>query len=323
MDFKDFTAGRDDDSKRLDRIVKRIFKDNPEINCHEIIRKRLVRLNREKAKSESKVKQGDLISIASFLLDNKKNQKTSSGNGNACPDQNIDVIFRNEHLLVINKPKGACVQPSENQKQSLSEIIPRMFPSENDSLSFKVGPLHRLDRNTSGLLVFSQSSIGAKWFSESMQKHLVHKIYVGIAEGSLAAPHTWTDCMEESDEKTGGFHTMKINDTETSSTKTAITHATPLSYGENHGKAVTLVQYTIETGRKHQIRCQSSYHGFPLLGDNAYGGTGKSFFLHAAKIFFPVDNPVGLPHQLACDIPEEFKKNLDFNLINWNGELII
>ncbi|MBR6079315.1 MAG: RluA family pseudouridine synthase [Treponema sp.] len=323
MDFKDFRAGRDDDSKRIDHILARILDGFGNARIQEAIRKRLVRLNNLKTTPGQRVQEGDIISVATFLVSGgqeiqsveKKSAKSSGG----LPTP--DVVFKNEHILIINKPRGISAQPSMNGETSLSELISKLYPGEKDSLSFRIGPLHRLDKNTSGLMAFSQSSTGAKWFSDAMGEHKIKKTYLGIAEGRIEKPETWVDFLSES-KTSGGFHKMELA-REKDLGREAVTHATPLAHGKNQNGELTLVQFDIETGRKHQIRCQSMAHGHPLMGDCAYNGHGKTFYLHAARLTFPDDNPIGLPPQICCEIPNDFKKNLDLNLLNWDGQLII
>ena len=108
----------------------------------------------------------------------------------------------------------------------------------------------------------------------------------------------------------------------------AITEATPLCWGKYKGNETTLIQYKILTGKKHQIRFQSSLNGFPLYGDTAYGGTkfsakNKSFFLHSVYLELPENKEFETPKNIYCKIPIEFEEFLQLNLINWNGKLIL
>lgn len=323
MDFKDFTAGKDDDSKRLDRIVRRILTDSPQINIHEIIRKRLVRVNEKKSSPECKIYEGDKISIAAFLFSSATENQTSTVKDCGL-DIKIETVFKNSHILIINKPKGFNVQPSLDDPRSLSSIVAKQFPGDRKSISFRTGPLHRLDKNTTGLLVFSQSTEGARWFTEAMKIHSIKKTYIGLAEGKLADTQRWVDCLSNSEKKgSENFHSMEIVEQNHALAQEAVTTATPLAYGKIWGHDCTLVQYDIETGRKHQIRCQTSFHGHPLFGDSTYGGHGKAFFLHAIRLKFPKDNPVDVPEEILCPIPDDLEKTLTLSLIKWDGQLII
>ena len=321
MDFTDFTAGKDDDSRRLDRVLLRLIPGRTHSDLQKLMRKRLVKMNGSRASGEVRLHAGDVISVASFLLGESPCVNDSSPD-KSHPDEDsvfpFEKIFENEHILVINKPWNVNVQPSNQSEKSLSEIVPG-FIKLSGSISFVPGPLHRLDRLTTGLLAFSKSSLGARWFSDAMKNHLIKKSYVGLADGRLEKDELWCDRISQIEDKSlSSFHTVRVSD----DGMEAITLARPLSLGRN----LSLVQYDIKTGRKHQIRCQSSFHGHPLDGDTAYGGRMNdegTFFLHAARLIFPKDNPLGLPCELRCDIPEGFQKKIILDLIKWDGQLII
>ena len=319
MDFTDFTAGKDDDSRRLDRVAQRLLPGRGYSEIQALMRKRLVKLNGTRARPDTRVSVGDVISVASFLL-------SSAGDGEKSVPQSasepkFEIIFENEHILVINKPWGINVQPSKNGGENLASMVASYLSEKKSgsSLSFAPGPLHRLDRLTTGLLAFSKSSLGARWFTDAIKNHAVRKSYVGLAEGRLVAECMWRDRISDVPEKSASsFHTVCVS----KDGAEAITTARPLAFGRN----LSLVQYDIETGRKHQIRCQTSFHGHPLEGDSAYGGKPNSegtFFLHAAHLSFPNENPIGLPAELTAPVPQGFQKKLILDLINWSGQIII
>lgn len=310
MDFKDFPFGQDDTDRRLDKIIRRFLPDRSLSEVYGLIRKGLVRINGKKTKENYRISEGDVLNIAEFLC-----QKLSE----AAPDtpsekpenrSKIDInkliVFKNEHLLILNKPYDIKVH---GDSDSLDTAVKAWYEKNvsNDSLSFKSGPLHRLDRKTTGLLVFSLSSQGARWFTENLENHVIRKTYLGIMEGAFPEKARWEDkiCKVE-DQK--GFVTVKKDD---ENGKTAITNAKPLEYKEIRGFKTTLTEYDIETGRTHQIRCQSSIHGFPLFGDTAYGsskqkGLSRDFYLHAWKLHFPKDNPLNLPETVTCNPDKDF-----------------
>ena len=295
--------------------------------------------NAKKTNGAYRINENDIISIASFLLNNEKNSYESNkslqmSNKKEAKTKKLEVIFQNKHLLIINKPYGINVQPSQNDSTSISQIIKESIPIDNLSISFTPAPLHRLDKRTTGALVISKSLEGAKWFSFAIKEHLIKKIYIGIAKGILKEKCFWCDYIkEDTDKMQTSFHKQEISSLENPQTQKAITYAYPLAYGSINGIDVTLTQYTIETGRKHQIRAQTAFHSFPLLGDSAYDKTilskakdqrqNHEFYLHAIALIFPKDNPIKMPEIVYAPIQEEFKKTLNSNLIKWNGKLIL
>lgn len=318
MDFNDFEIGKDDISRRLDKVI-RIFASNLSLtDIYKSIRKGLIRINHKKTKSDYRLKEGDLISIATFLI-NKSNDHINKKNicNNSVEKSNLkmpEIVFQNEHLLIINKPYDVNVHGDIN---SLDKVIDNYLNNDNsnnllnNSLSFKPGPLHRLDRKTTGLLVFSKSLEGAQWFTENIKNHIVTKKYWGLAQGKLTKQVKWCDYITKNEESNSGFHTVLVRSEITTNSDFAETIATPLCHGNLQGLEVTLIEYDIKTGRKHQIRSQSAFHGYPLLGDTAYGGkriTGnfQDFYLTAKELTFPKNNPLNLPEKLTISLPSSF-----------------
>lgn len=332
MDFKEFKAGKDDEGRRLDKILKGLLPENS-TNLFQLLRKGLIKVNGKKADAAQKVIENDIITIAAFIFENKDNSAPESEEtkktNSASKDKNnisfskLEKIFQNEHIIIINKPYGISCQPSSSGND-LSTMIQKEFPNNGSSLSFKPGALHRLDKNTTGILCFSQSTQGAQWFTENIKTHKIKKTYIGLAQGKMLHSHEWMDGIENEGERDKNFYKVRVKKYYKEDT-VATTTAIPLLRGKVNGKDVTLVQYNIGTGRKHQIRAQSSFHGYPLLGDTTYGGKKieeSAFFLHAICLEFP-ENPIGLPEKIQCPLSDNFKAFLKANLINWNGQLII
>lgn len=327
MEFKDFTAGINDEGRRFDKVIRKLLPDTPMSALYSAIRKGLIKLNKHKARIETKVENADVISIASFLLENQNQPDKhiqSKKNNDFSQKIEFEKIFQNDDFLVINKPYDVNVHGTN----SLSKIIEKDFleNKKDDSLSFVPGPLHRLDRKTTGLLVFSESLKGASWFSKAISEKTIEKYYIGIAEGNICQKEIWEDHIEEAGENKFNYYRMKITDS-SEQTLFCKTIVTPLSHGQFQKKEITLCQYQILTGKKHQIRCQSEFHGHSLLGDTVYGGTkmhlSQEYFLHAYKMIFPDENPLALPLSITAEIPENFKNFINLSLIKWDGSLII
>ena len=326
MDFTDFIAGKDDDGRRIDRVLQKILPQTPASGIYSAIRKKLIRVNRQGCKGNQQVFQGDCIQIASFLIKPQESQQNNYSNDKIKSNSTIaldesDIVFMNEHILILNKKSGISVQPGGKGVSLWEEVVQFHQKRQNEhSLSFKPGPLHRLDRFTSGLVAFSLSLEGARWFTQAMQAQQIKKDYLGITQGHLRQMEIWTDFLEDADSGKGGFYTVKVSP----SGEKAVTEAIPLSVSQT--MPLTLVQFKIHTGRKHQIRCQSAHHGYPLYCDSAYNPKAKSqekFFLHAYRLTFPKDNPLLLPEKIEAPIPQEFEKFLTLNLINWDRQIIL
>lgn len=307
MDFVDFTAGKNDEDRRLDRVIRLFIKETPLSQIYKLLRKGLIKVNHKKTNPDYRVQQNDVISVAAFLLENQpsENQKKQV--------ELPQIIFQNEHLLILNKPYDVTV----HGKNSLAEQVQTFYETQNEqnksSLSFKTGPLHRLDKKTTGLIAFSWSLEGARWFSQNIKNHTIKKTYRTILQGHLQKEEIWEDFIEETHDNLSSFHTVKASKTSTQNSKNAYSIFTPIAYGKYKGKDVTFAQVQIKTGRMHQIRAQSALHNFPLLGDEAYNAKRINekcdLFLHAVKLEFPQDNPLNLPSKIVAPLPNDF---LDF-----------
>ncbi len=317
MEFNSYTAGTDDDGKRLDRILKSLFMSLPsqeterkeQTNIYQALRKKLIKVNGEKAEPSKRIRTGDTIEIANFLKCSPSKHKPFPQEHTVSPFP-FEILYQNDDLLFINKPSGINVQPSTKSDISISQYVQaaHKYQDNNASLSFIPSPLHRLDRYTSGILAISKSAHGAEYFSKAIQKHEIKKTYIGICQGIIKKEEFWEDYIEkEPSSKENSFHKVKISSKEKG--KLAQTLIKPLCIGNSPYHEISLVEYSISTGRKHQIRIQSSIHGHPLYADTAYGGhpsTNCHFFLHALSLTFPVDNPLSLPTRLEAPIPALF-----------------
>ena len=332
MEFSVFFAGPDDDGRRLDRIIRKKAESACISSVYSAIRKGLIKVNEKKTSAEQKVKTGDKISIAAFLLHaEQKNALHDSHSDSHAPSSDkipkikFETVFQNEFVKIINKPYDVNVHGTN----SLASIIEQAYKKESfgTSLSFTPGPLHRLDKKTTGLLVFSNSISGAVWFSKAISDKVIRKFYIGICHGTLQNRQLWNDYIIPDSERKSNFYTMKIDCSCTDRKNLASTVCTPLAEGIYKNKKITLCQFEILTGKKHQIRCQSAFHGIHLLGDTAYGAEKifekQDFFLHAYKMIFPKDNPCSIPEELSASVPKNYQEFLTLSLIKWDGRIII
>jgi 23S rRNA pseudouridine955/2504/2580 synthase len=194
----------------------------------------------------------------------------------------------------------------------------------NPSLSFRPGPLHRLDKPTSGIVVFSKTLEGARAFSALIRNGRIKKQYLAVVEGLVKGPELWEDLLvrDQGARKTfiaGGREAgAGPGDSKTpGAAKPARTRIQPLALSAGTPKAnggegkFSLILAEIDTGRTHQIRSQTAAHGFPLAGDKKYGGAYRSggFLLHAWKLDLP--DPAGKePRRITAPPPEAFTRRI-------------
>lgn len=230
-----------------------------------------IRVNSLKVKPNNRVENGDTLMIYKPLLKNRSDsKKIESG---AKLDKNR-IVFENSHILIYNKPEGTLVH---GEKNSLDKQVKNYLADKVEkSLSFSPGPLHRLDRNTNGLIVFSISLYGARTFTRMIQDNEISKNYLTIVDGIHTNYEKWIDTIDRDEKLLKSYKSEKG--------KTAITTFTPLFYKKNR----TVALIGIETGRTHQIRVQCSIHNRPLTGDLKYNNSTpyKEYYLSAISLTF-------------------------------------
>jgi 23S rRNA pseudouridine955/2504/2580 synthase len=215
------------------------------------------------------------------------------------------VLFEGGGLLILNKPPGLLVH-GEGSLEELVHIYlkPRLVPS----LSFRPGPLHRLDRPTSGIIVFSVSLEGARRFSALMRERRLRKEYLAITDGIIGREGnriTWIDELIRDKE---GKKTL-IQEAGKEGSRQAVTRVRPLAQARDR----TLILAEIETGLTHQIRAQAAARGHPLSGDRKYGGRPLrgGFSLHARALEFPAGAAFsGLPRRIEAPLPGSFRRKI-------------
>ncbi len=221
-----------------------------------------VHVNDRPVKSNYKVRYGDIVTL---MLDRPRYDTTIQAE-----DIPLDIVYEDEDLLVINKPAGLVVHPGVgNFHGTLVNAIAwhlRNLPSY-DPNDPEVGLVHRIDKDTSGLLVVAKTadaktSLGVQFFNKT-----THRSYVALVWGNFVEDAGRIEGNIGRDPKDRLRMTVFPPDSETG--KPAVTHYKVL---ERFGY-VTLVECVLETGRTHQIRAHMRYIGHPLFGDERYGGT--------------------------------------------------
>ncbi|HIW36777.1 MAG TPA: RluA family pseudouridine synthase [Candidatus Treponema faecavium] len=323
MQFLSFSAATDDDGRRLDRVVRRYLAEQPLGGIYAHIRKGLIRVNEKKADAAYRLHAGDVVAIADFLV--------PAAPAAPAPKEmhriQLSDIFCNDAVRIINKPYGVSVQGGGGM--TVADAIKADYAEKHglrQSLSFTPAPLHRLDRQTTGILVCSQNLRGAQWFSHALALHRIQKEYIALVQGRLPAACVWQDAVcPYGGQPQKRFHRVTIpaaaekqNSAFTAKGKHALTAIAPAAYGTFQGRTVTLAHIVIATGRKHQIRAHSSAHGFPLAGDTAYGAApvsgSQSLFLHAWRITVPEHNEIGIPAHVQAPPPKPFMRILQNSL---------
>ena len=274
-----------------------MFPDTELSSLYRLIRRGKIKLNGKKVPPSARVREGDRIDVF-FKPEISDTAPDDRGRyADRCyPVGSYDggrqepveqgtalktlIIHENRHVLVLNKPAGIVVHGPGSIDRMVSSYLKTKNPP---SLSFRPGPVHRLDQNTSGILLFSKSLEGARTLSRLLRERKIKKNYVALLDGQLLLPVLWKDFLNR-DSRT------RVSRPDEVAGKLALTRVTPVA-PEKH---ITLVLCQIETGRTHQIRSQAALHHHPLTGDAKYGGSRliPAFLLHAASVLVEESAPL-------------------------------
>ncbi len=196
------------------------------------------------------------------------------------------IIFEDTHLVVLSKPAGLLSQGEATGDANLVDWLRGYFGRNY------VGLVHRLDRNTSGIMVAAKRSKSADRLSDALREGTLERTYLAWVQGTLEAEKRWEHVLEK-DERTNTVRVVKDGAGGGAGKKSALT-VSPVERSQLSGTPISLVSYRLETGRSHQIRVQSAHEGFPLVGDVKYGKkleAGLRDFgrpaLHSHRLTFP------------------------------------
>lgn len=213
----------------------------------------------------------------------------------------INIIHNEKHFLVCIKPSGVLSENSDGKTDGMVTLL-------SEQLDTEIFPVHRLDREASGLMVFAKTKVGAAKLSSLVQNNDFEKIYLALVHGVPEEPNgVMEDLLFKDSSKNKTFVVKK----ERKGVKKASLEYTTLQTKEFDGEFFSLVRVKLHTGRTHQIRVQFSSRGMPLAGDSRYGSRLKTEMrLFSHRIGFV--NPFG-GKQMSF---EAFPENTDFEIIS-------
>lgn len=196
----------------------------------------------------------------------------------------LDIVYEDDDIIVINKPVGMVVHPAAGNPSGT--LVNALLYHCGKSLSgvggvIRPGIVHRIDKDTSGLLVVAKNDEAHLFLSEQLKGHHISRIYTAIAIGNFREDSGSVDAPigrhPVDRKKMAVIHNSELR------SRDAITHWSVMARGEADGNAFTLLRCQLETGRTHQIRVHMASVGHPLLGDTVYGGANTKFEAHHKK----------------------------------------
>jgi len=298
---------------RIDKFLARDFKKYSRSLLQKLIIESKVKVNGLPVNSHYKLKSGDEVTLELPAL--RKPKKLSK------QKISLEIVFENDDLAVINKPAGMIIHPSDQGRHMQDTLVNALlFKFGRDSLSniggeLRPGIVHRLDKDTSGLMIIAKNNRIHEYLVQKMKNREIEKKYIGLIIGHLTDKKGLIDSPLVKSSNNWG----KVILAPEGEGRDAKTLYKVLEYFEKEGYKFTLIEAQILTGRTHQIRVHFSSIGYPVAGDFLYGNTKankflekfnlKRQFLHAENLKFQLPN--GEIVDIKKKIPNELENVLE------------
>lgn len=293
-----YKIGEENVNCRIDKIIPILNENITRVATQKLLEEGKILVNDKKVKVSYKVKLNDIVSVE--IPEVKETE--------LIPENiDIDVLYEDEYIIVVNKAKGMVVHPANGNYTGT--LVNALLYRCKDSLSGiggekRPGIVHRLDKDTSGVLIVAKCDKAHLNISEQIKNHKVKKTYIALVKGIVKDNEATIDMPIGRSKKDRKKMDIDKNG------KNAITHFKVLKRYSKY----TLLEIKIETGRTHQIRVHMAEIGYPVVGDAVYSN-GKNEFgiegqmLHAYKLEFM--HPITNKHmELTAPLPQYFEEIL-------------
>lgn len=305
--MKQYIINQEQTGNRLDKIISIIDSDVSRTAVKRLIDEEKILVNGLKQKASYEVKEGDKIEIE---------EETPKESSIKAQDLPIDVIYEDDDILVINKPKGMVVHPGNgNPDGTLANAVMGLCGESLSGIGGTIRPgiIHRLDKDTSGIIVVAKNDKAHIDISEQIKNRKTTKKYIALVRGTIKEEEATINMPIGRSNKDRKKMAVRKDG------KDAITHFKVLKrYGE-----YTLLELKIDTGRTHQIRVHLAEIGHPVIGDYTYSN-GKNPFnvvgqmLHSKRIEFTHPTTKKKVY-FEAPIPKYFQDVIDFLEKNNSG----
>ena len=296
MENKIFVVADENVGERLDVFLQQKMPELTRSHIKSLIEKQKVLVNQKTVKAGLPLKKGMKIEIEDFMP-----EKISA---DADESVKFEMVFEDKDLAVINKPQGLVVHPCSSTKSGtlVNGLLAQLKDLSGINGALRPGIVHRLDKDTSGLLIVAKNDFAHVKLAEQIKNKTCHRCYLALLEGNLK-------------EDNGRIETYLARDPKDRK-KIAVSKQGRLAITDfkvlKRFSKTCLVEFSLQTGRTHQIRVHSKFLGHPVVGDKTYGKEIKGLsgqLLHAYKISF-VHPRTNKEMVFEAELPEYFEEYL-------------
>lgn len=291
--------------QRIDNFLRTQLKGVPKTLIYRILRKGEVRVNKGRIKPEYKLQAGDIVRVPPLrLAERDEPEPLAQG---LLQRLEAAIVYEDKALIVLNKPAGIAVHGGSGLNYGVIEAFRQLRPEAKD-----LELVHRLDRDTSGLLMIAKKRSMLRHLHEALRGDGVDKRYMALVRGHWATAKKQVSAPLLKSNLRSGERMVEVNP----EGKEALTVFRVL---RRFGEFATLVEAKPVTGRTHQIRVHTQYAGHSIAGDSKYGDDdftkeirelgGKRLFLHAYELIVPL--PEGGQLKLEAPVDEMWARTLE------------
>lgn len=300
--MKKVIVENEEKNQRIDAYLAKKYEDMSRVAVKRLIDEEKILVNNKKTKASYKVQENDEITIEEEI---PKEIELKAQN---IP---LEILYEDNDIIVVNKPKGMVVHPANGNPDGT--LVNAVMAICHDSLSgiggeIRPGIVHRLDKDTSGVIVVAKNDKAHINLSEQIKNHEVEKTYLALVKGFVKENEATINMPIG--RSTSNRKKMAV----TQSGKQAITHFKVIKRYKTHKQDYALLEVKIETGRTHQIRVHLSQIGYPIVGDSTYSN-GKNEWgiegqcLHAKSLKFK--HPItGKEMYIEAKLPQYYEELL-------------
>lgn len=291
-----FIIKKEEEGQTLEKFVKKVLSEAPLSFIYKLFRKKDVKVNGHWQDKKYLISSGEEISI--YITDSQLEEFKRQVESKQAEDISNWIIYEDENILLVNKPRGVLVQKNSEDSNALDEMVISYLINKgeynpNKNLGYKPAPAHRLDRNTAGIVVFGKNIATLRYLSEALNdKSVISKRYLALVKGEIS--------------KDGEINVPLLKNSK--SQRVSVSNEGKPSITRykvvETFKGYTLLEVELLTGRTHQIRVHMAYINHPVVGDSKYGDYElnkeieskygfKNQFLEAYQLdFHKLNNPL-------------------------------
>jgi 23S rRNA pseudouridine955/2504/2580 synthase len=313
-EVRHITVDEESAGQRLDNFLIRMLKGVPKSHIYRIIRSGEVRRNKGRVGADDRVEMGDLLRIPPIRLSERAEEKAA----NPAPPREFPIVFEDDAFLAIDKPAGVAVHGGSGVSFGVIEQMRQARPQAK-----LLELVHRLDRETSGLLLIAKKKSALKALQDQFRERETGKTYLALVKGAWPARMKVLDQPLHKYLLADGERRVKVTGKDDPDGMRSVTLVkvaqrlpAPAALAAASPEGFSLLEVTIKTGRTHQIRVHLASAGHPIAGDDKYGDFElnrqlaraglKRMFLHAwrLKLTHPVTNSA---LELQAELPPDLK----------------